>query len=317
MTPVELSDPIYHDEDAARTHLEATRWPHGAACPWCGSIDDVRPLAGGSMGPGWYYCAACQDKFTVRVGAVYERSHIPLHKWLLAFRLMASSKKGVSAHQLHRSLNITYKSAWFLAHRIREAMKPADSATPLGGEGKRVEADETYHGRVENPVDKGTRGPANKRAIVSLVERGGRARSFHVDHHPTSASVYELLAAHIARASVLNTDERRIYEDVGTRFADHEKVNHGQKEYVRGKSHTNSVEGYFSIFKRGMNGVYQHCSEAHLHRYLAEFDFRYSNRIKLGIDDCARTDRAIKGAAGKRLTYRQPRSSRGQSLTQG
>jgi len=309
MTPIELSDPIYHDEDAARRHLEATRWPNGAQCPWCGLTEHVSPLGGKSMGPGWYYCSQCDDKFTVRIGAVYERSHIPLHKWLLAFRLMASSKKGISAHQLHRTLNITYKSAWFMAMRIRHAMHE-DDAAPLGGKGKVLEIDETFLGRSNDVFVTGKgwqqkRGIADKMKVLSLVERGGKARSIKVENL-TAAEIATAIAQHVNTTGTLNTDEATYYKPIGKAFKKHETVNHKAGEYARGSVTTNSVEGFFSIFKRGMKGVYQHCGEQHLQRYLHEFDFRYSNRVALGVDDCERTTRAIKGATGKRLTYRGP-----------
>ncbi|MGA7384489.1 MAG: IS1595 family transposase [Methylocella sp.] len=308
MTPVELSNPIYHDEEAARAHLEAVRWPDGPICPHCGVIKEgIRPVLGNSMGPGWYYCTSCKDKFTVRMGAIYERSHLPLHKWLLAFRLMASSKKGFSAHQLSRTLNVQYKTAWFVAHRIREAMADHDPE-PFGGKGKVVEVDETFQGPSDDVFvnRKGwqkKRGTASKRKVISLVERGGRAKSVKVEEL-TAETVKIVLCNNIVLDSTLNTDEARYYNELGRSFYKHESVNHGRGEYKRGEVCTNSVEGFFSIFKRGMIGVYQHCGEQHLQRYLHEFDFRYSNRSKLGIEDGERTTLAIKGAAGKRLTYR-------------
>jgi transposase-like protein len=318
-TPELLSDPAYHDEDAARAYLESVRWADGRACPHCSTLDMNAPVGGPSMGPGWYYCSACKDKFTVRTGSVFERSHIPLHKWLLAIRLMASSKKGVSAHQLHRTLGITYKSAWFLGHRIREAMTDTNP-TPLGGEGKIIEADETYFGRVGDPKDvvfvneKGwvRRTGDEKMKVMTLVERGGKARSVQIDR-ATSAELNRVLAAKADPESRLMTDELSAYGRPGRRFASHDTVNHSADEYVRKledgtKAHTNSVEGYYSIFKRGMKGIYQHCSEKHLPRYLAEFDFRYSHRSRLGIEDAERTAIAVKGAKGKRLTYRRTRS---------
>jgi transposase-like protein len=308
MTPTEMSDPIYHDENAAREHLEAVRWAAGRVCPHCGGLDNSRPLGGESMGPGWYYCLDCKDKFTVRMGTVYERSHIPLHKWLLAFRLMASSKKGISTHQLHRTLNITYKSAWFLSHRIREAMADQDPE-PLGGKDKVVEADEMFLGPADSVFvnDKGwqrKRGTQTKRKVVSLVERGGRSMSVKVENIDI-ATLKQIIGANVVLDSTLNTDEAQHYKSIGKKFAKHEAVNHSQKEYARGSAHTNTVEGFFSIFKRGMTGIYQHCGEQHLQRYLNEFDFRYSNRSKLGIEDGLRTTLAIKGADGKRLTYRR------------
>lgn len=320
-TPEALSDPVFHDEEAARLYLQEVRWADGVYCPFCGTFDGIKPLGGNSMGPGWFYCESCQDKFTVRVGSIFERSHIPLHKWLLGFRLMASSKKGVSAHQLHRTLGITYKSAWFLAHRIREAMKPHEPPT-LGGEGKVVEADDTFFG----PEAKGLHAKDNwqyvngvgwvpkvvdkKQKIVTLVERDGKVVSVHVNDL-TAQTIYSIFHAFADKQSRLNTDEGRHYMQPGRHFAAHETVNQGEEEYARdgvaGRVTTNTVEGYFGVFKRGMRGTYQHCGENHLHRYLAEFDFRYNNRKALGVEDAERTERALKGAAGKRLTYRRTR----------
>ena len=307
-TPVELSDPIYHDEEAARLHLEALRWPDGPVCPFCGVMKSARPVGGKSMGPGWFYCTDCKKKFTVRVGTIYERSHIPLHKWLLAFRLMASSKKGISAHQLHRTLNITYKSAWFMAHRIREAMREGEPG-PMGGGGKVVEADEAFLGPSDFEFHNkyGWRrqyGVASKMKVITLVERGGRARSVKVNDL-TIPTIRRVLVTNVTRDTRLHTDEAQHYKAVGREYAAHEAVNHTNKEYARGDVTTNTVEGFFSIFKRGMKGVYQHCGEQHLQRYLHEFDFRYSNRAALGVDDAERTTRAIKGADNKRLTYQQ------------
>jgi transposase-like protein len=305
----DLTNPIFNNDNAARRHLEKIRWPDGPTCPHCGNADRERIVAlkGKSHRPGLFQCNECREHFTVTVGSVMERSHIPLSKWVLAFHLMAASKKGVSAHQLHRMLGLTYKTAWFMAHRIREAMKP-DTSEPIGGSGKIVEADETYFGdkdRVTKRTKRGKSGLASKRAVVSLVERGGQVRTFHVDR-ATKESVREVIVRNVSRKSTLHTDESRLYVELGTEFAAHESVRHSANEYVRGIVHTNTVEGYFSIFKRGMKGIYQHCGEAHLHRYLSEFDFRYNNREALGIEDAERAANAIKGAAGKRLTYRQP-----------
>ena len=244
---------------------------------------------------------------------------MPLHKWRMGFYLMSSSKKGISAHQLHRTLGVTYKTAWFMAHRIREAMRAGGLEPPLGGEGKIVEADETYfwktekptprsRGRIPKPTKSGKPGPADKRAIVALVERGGRVRTFHVGA-ADKVTVHKIVTDNVARETRLHTDESRLYTGAAALFASHETVKHSAKEYVRGDVHTNCAEGYFSIFKRGMRGVYQHCREKHLHRYLAEYDFRYNHRIALGIDDGERAALAVKGAEGKRLTYRQPNSA--------
>lgn len=311
MTPVNMSDPVYHDEYAARAHLEAVRWPNGVICPHCeedGKLGDkARPLNGDSMGDGWFYCPVCQDKFTVRTKTVWERSHIPLHKWLLASRLMASSKKGISAHQLHRTLEITYKSAWFLAHRLRESMKDA-APTPLGGKGRVIEADETFLGPAKDVFsnEKGwqkERGTGGKLKVLTLVERRGGAKSVHIPDL-TLPNIRKIVLENSDTESRLHTDEANHYKRLGKKFEKHEAVNHHKGEYVRGDVTTNNVEGYFSIFKRGMIGVYQHCSEKHIQRYLHEFDFRFTNRISLGIDDSERTTRVLKGAAGKRLRYR-------------
>jgi len=309
MTPVQLSSPVYSNEEAARKHLEAIRWPDGVNCPLCGSTEGARALGGESMGPGWYYCEDCQSKFTVRTGTVYERSHVPLHKWILAFRLMASSKKGFSAHQLHRTLGITYKTAWFMAHRIREAMAPAKASGPLGGEGKVVEADTTYVGGKEKNKHVGKRDPkkiggAGKQIVHSLVERGGRVRSDHIAN-VSGKTLRPILMDQVDRRSALMTDTAGGYFKLGKEFARHEMVDHCADEYVRGDAHSNTVEGYFSILKRGVIGTYHHVSPKHLKRYLGEFDFRYNERSALGIEDAERTTRAIKGAEGKRLTYRQ------------
>ena len=305
-----LSDPIFHDDEAARKHLEALRWPTGPYCPRCGEAEAVTRLQGKSTAPGLCICRSCRTKFSVTMGTVFERSHIGLAKWMLGFRLMASSKKGVSAHQLHRSLDITYKSAWFMAHRIREAMAlPAEDASPMGGEGKIVEADETLVGGKERNKRLSKRNPKNigavgKQVAFTLVERNGRARSFHVAN-VTGKTLRPIIVKHVDRKSALMTDDAGQYRPIGKEFASHETVNHGIEEYVRGAAHSNTVEGFFSILKRGVIGTYHHVSEAHLSRYLAEFDFRYSNRSALGVGDVARTDEALRGSTGKRLTYRR------------
>lgn len=310
-----LTDPRFQDHQKAREWLELQRWPHGPHCTHCGSFS-VTGLSGKAHRPGVYQCNDCRQQFTVTTGSVMERSKIPLNKWLLAMHLMASSKKGYSAHQLHRTLGITYQSAWFLAHRIREAMAN-DKSGPLGGEGQIVEADETYFGRRETPKpSKQRKGrpytrrkqPWDKRAVVALVERGGRSRTFHIDG-ATVANVRDVIVRNVSRKSKLHTDESKLYVELGKEFTAHETVKHTAGEYVRGDVHTNTVEGYFSIFKRGMKGIYQHCGESHLHRYLAEFDFRYNNRSALGVEDTERTAKIIAQAAGRRLTYRRTREA--------
>jgi transposase-like protein len=298
---------IYTDETAAREHLERLLWPTGPVCPHCGNADSERihKLQGKSTRPGVHKCRECEKPFTVTVGTVMERSKIPLHQWVYATHLMTASKKGISAHQLSRMLGITYKSAWFLAHRIREAMRPTEF-TPMGGAGKTVEVDETYIGKIDGAPKKLTTGQHPFRNIVlTLVERGGAARSFHIDG-TTLGTLIPIIRMNISRESNLHTDEARWYKSVGTEFYNHQAVNHSIDEYVRGNVTTNTVEGYYSIFKRGMKGVYQHCGERHLHRYLSEFDFRYSHRVALGYDDAARAAKALEGAKGKRLTYRRP-----------
>ncbi|OAI45470.1 transposase [Rhizomicrobium sp. SCGC AG-212-E05] len=297
---MDLKNPIFNDETAARSYLEATRWPDGAACPSCGMIETVSPMPQkGSLGAGWYHCRQCRQKFTVRVGTLYERSHVPLHKWLLATHLLCSSKKGMSSHQLHRMLGVTYKTAWFMSHRIREGMTPKNPG-PMGGEGKVIEADETYMGKRAKKPHLNT-----ERKIIALVERGGPVRSFTVKRVSGGAAAKALLM-NVDRKSQLMTDESGIYMGIGKEFkGGHESVNHSNREYARGDVSTNTIEGVFSIFKRGMIGTYQHCGEQHLQRYLNEFDFRYSNREKLGFNDTMRAEIAIKGIEGKRLTYRR------------
>lgn len=306
-----LNNVIFQDATKAREWLEAMIWANGRSCGYCGTLEASTPI---STRPGYYQCKACRKQFTVMVGTVFERSHIPLNKWLMAAFLLAASKKGISAHQGHRMLGITYKSAWFMWHRLREAMK-GGNLPPVGGEGKVVEADETYFGNLppeKAPIrknkDRPKHGPHHKRAIVSLVDRGGKARSFYAEK-ATVDKVAKIVRENVAKESRLHTDTSSGYDKVGADFAEHATVNHGQKEYGRGKGDalvtTNSIEGFFSVFKRGMKGVYQHCSEQHLHRYLAEFDFRFNERAALGVDDSQRTVTMLKGIVGKRLTYRR------------
>jgi transposase-like protein len=302
-----LTAPHFHDDDAARRYLEAIRWPAGPVCPHCGSYGPHYALKGkgGEKGTqaraGLWKCRekGCRKQFSVTVGTVFERSHIPLSKWLAAAYLLCSSKKGISAHQLHRTLGVTYKTAWFLAHRIRHAMETP--AGMFGSGGGIVEADETYIGKKAGAEVKV--GWGHKQKVFALVERGGKARSFRV-HGKMFDTVKDVLSNNVAADAHLMTDEARLYNSIGKRFATHNTVNHSDGEYGRGIVHTNTIEGYFSVFKRGMKGVYQHCGEKHLHRYLSEFDFRYNHRSALGVEDAQRVVDALSGIEGKRLTYR-------------
>ncbi|HTZ67555.1 MAG TPA: IS1595 family transposase [Roseiarcus sp.] len=306
----ELQDPRFTDETAAREALENIVWPNGPICPHCGNADQSRiaALTTKSARPGLRYCDECEGQFTATVGTIFERSKIPLTKWWLAMHLIGSSKKGISSHQLHRMLGVSYKSTWFMMHRIREAMR-VGGLTPMGGEGEIVEVDETYIGRKDGFEVK--RGFGHKNAILTLVERGGSARSFHVED-ATKETIVPIIRANIDRESHLMTDEANRYSKLGDEFAKHSTVDHSRDEYgytdrkTGEKINTNTIEGYYSIFKRGMKGVYQHCGEKHLHRYLAEFDFRYSNRSALGVEDQERVAKIVEGAKGKRLMYRRP-----------
>jgi transposase-like protein len=311
-----LKNPIFKDEAKAREWLEARVWPEGPTCPHCGNADKgkIKALEGKAHRPGLYQCAECREQFTVTVKTVFERSKIPLTKWLAALFLMTASKKGVSAHQVHRMLGVSYKSTWFMMHRLREAMRTGGLEPPLGGRGKVVEADETYFGRAEemhvSPQRKGRpytkRGKIfNNRPILALVERGGSVRSFHVAVADQS-TVCNIVRENVERETHIHTDESKLYNRAMMDVRRHKKVKHTAGEYVRGDVTANTVENYFSVFKRGMRGVYQHCSEKHLHRYLAEFDFRYNNRAKLGVDDASRAATLAEGIVGKRLTYRRP-----------
>lgn len=309
-----LSQKHFHDEAAAFAELESILWPNGPTCPHCGGADRIYALKNVRSKPskkhpegverhGLKKCGHCRKQFTVRVGTVFEDSHAPLHKWFQAIHLMCASKKGVSSHQLHRILEVQYNTAWFMSHRIREAMRSGDLAPPMGGGGNAVEVDETFIGKTEFPKMAG--GFQHLRTVLTLVERGGPARSFHVER-VDAASIIPVVEENIDREAKIMTDDARVYRRLRKLGRNHDSVNHKAKEYVRGEVHTNTVEGYFSIFKRGMRGTYQHCKEKHLHRYLAEFDFRYNNRIKLGVNDTARAAKAATGARGKRLTYKQP-----------
>ena len=301
-----LSKPYFHDEEAAFKHLESVLWPVAPICPHCGSVNarhyDLRKTR-----VGLRKCCerACRKQFTVRVGTVFESAHIPLHKTLQAVYLMCSSKKGVSAHQIHRILGVTYKTAWFLCHRIREALRFGDLA-PMGGAGEIVEVDETFIGRKKGVEIK--QGVGHKHAVLTLVERNGEARSLHVESIKKE-DVLPIVRANLYRESYVMTDEAARYAQLGNEFANHGSVDHSREEYgyIDRKTgvyiNTNTIEGFYSIFKRGMKGVYQHCGEQHLHRYLAEFDFRYNNRSALGVEDQERAVRALAGIQGKRLTY--------------
>ncbi|HEY5072995.1 MAG TPA: IS1595 family transposase [Caulobacteraceae bacterium] len=304
-----LTDPIFTNETKAREHLEATRWPHGPVCPHCGVVDEATGLNGKAHRPGVYQCNACREQFSATVGTVFESSHVPLNKWMLASYLMAASKKGVSALQLQRTIGVTYKTAWFMAHRLREGMSEGASPAPMGGEGKIVEADATFVGGKEPNKHVSKRNPKNiggmgKQIVHTLVERNGRARSHHIAN-VTGKTLAPILFKNVSRKSALMTDTAGGYYHLGKEFARHEMVDHGRDEYVRGDAYSNTAEGYFAILKRGVYGTFHSISEAHLHRYLAEFDFRYSNRIALGINDTMRTDELLRGIGGKRLTYRR------------
>lgn len=309
-----LTQAHFHDEAAAFEVVESIVWPNGPVCPHCGGKERIYELKGlrskaskknpeGVERHGMKKCGHCRKQFTVRVGTIFESSHIPLHMWMQAFHLLCSSKKGISSHQLHRVLGIKYQSAWFMSHRIREAMRSGSLATPMGSEGGSgiVEADETFIGRKKGVPKR--RGTGHKHAVLSLVERGGKVKSVHVEDVKASTLI-PIVNENIAKEARVMTDDAATYYNKLDGFASHETVNHAAEEYVRGDVHTNTVEGYFSIFKRGMKGVYQHCSEKHLHRYLAEFDFRYNNRAALGCEDVQRSERAIAGVTRKRLTYR-------------
>jgi len=299
-----LTDPIFNDETAARDFLEAQRWPDGPYCPHCGETENIKRLKGKSHRAGLFQCNGCRGAFSVTVGTLYERSKIPLHKWLLASYLLCASKKGMSAHQLHRTLGVTYKTAWFMAHRIREAMREGD-LSPLGGGGGTVEVGETFIGHDKTIKPKGQkkgRGFHHKHKVLALVDREtGKARSMVVDNLKAS-TLGPTVLQNVKREARLMTDEAAYYTEVGREFADHGVVRHNVGEYGRGDTHTNTIEGYFSIFKRGMKGVYQHCGKHRLHRYLAEFDYRYNTRH---LDDAERAAKALSQITGRRLTYRR------------
>lgn len=300
MSEAVLANPIFNDEAKAIEYLESVRWPSGPICPHCGNQDKVYRIKGKTARPGLLKCGLCRKQFTVKVGTLFESSHIPLHKWLQATHLLISSKKGISSHQLHRMLGITYKSAWFMTHRIREALKDPEFTNKLGGNGKFVEVDETYWGNA-NKKRPGARGYAHKEKIFSLVERDGEVRSFHVPH-VTGKTLKPIIREQIEHDTHIVTDDMGAYKGLDKEFDNHSVVCHSQNEYVRGPIYTNTIENYFSILKRGLVGVYQHVGPQHLKRYIGEFDFRYNFRE---ITDAERRDVALQGIEGKRLTYRR------------
>jgi transposase-like protein len=289
----------FHDEAAAFAFVEASVWPTGPACPHCGGVERIGRLAGKSTRYGVLKCYDCRKPFTVRVGTIFEDSHVALHLWLQAIFLVAASKKGISANQLHRVLGVTLKTAWFMGHRIRLAMAGNDGSL-MGSGGSVVEADETYVGR--KPGRHRARGWGHKNTVFTLVERGGKARSVHVTGK-MFAGIKRALKGNVSPDARLSTDEARMYRKIAQKYAEHLTVNHSKDEYVRGDASTNAAENFFSVFKRGMTGIYQHCSSEHLHRYLSEFDFRFNNRSALGIEDVERADNLLRGITGKRLTY--------------
>jgi transposase-like protein len=298
-----LSKPWLHSEEEAIKRLETILWPNGPVCPRCGGQTRITKVSGATARPGLWRCGPCKRQFTVTIGTLFERSHVPMHLWFQAVYLMAASKKGFSSSQLERTLGVTYKTAWFMAHRIREAMRTGDLA-PFGVGGGAVEVDETFIGKKRGVPKRSAF--HHKFKVLTLIDRNTRqARSVVIDKLTTRA-VTPILRKNLAREARLMTDEAPHYAKIGKEFAEHGVVNHKLDEYVRGQVHVNTAEGFFSVFKRGMKGVYQHCSEKHLHRYLAEFDFRYNARQALGVDDESRAVKALSGVTGKRLYYRQP-----------
>jgi len=310
-----VHDDALYDEAKAYQLVESVLWPDGPVCPHCGVLNQSSPMKGKSTRIGTYKCYACRKKFTVKIGTIFEDSHIPMRFWLQTIFLLASSKKGISANQLHRTFGISLRSAWFMAHRLREAMR-AGPLAPMGGDGGSgiVEIDETIFGRAATHP-KGRRrknakitNAAHKNVILSLVERGGSVRSYHVAGS-TASEVIPIVNANVAKEASVMTDAAQLYKYRLGSFASHDRIDHSKGEYAeypegRPVVHTNTVENYFSVFKRGMRGTYQHCKEKHLHRYLAEFDFRYNARVALGVNDEERAERLLRSVRGKRLTYR-------------
>ena len=303
-----LSSPHFHNEEAAYAFVEARVWPEGPVCPHCGGVERIGKMGGKSTRVGTYKCYQCRKPFTVKIGTIFEASHVAMHIWLQAMYLIAGSKKGISSNQLHRTLGVTLKTAWFMSHRIREAMRSGD-LPPFGNGGGIVEVDETFIGREPGTV-RGGGGIRHKMKVLSLLDRStGRTRSMVVDGI-TVAHVTPILKENIAAEAHLLTDDAGQYRWMHRHFASHNTTAHKSGQYVNPENpliHTNTIEGSFSIFKRGMRGIYQHCAKHHLHRYLAEFDFRYSNRAALGCNDADRTDALVRGIVGKRLTYQTTR----------
>jgi transposase-like protein len=307
-----FQNPIFQDETKAREALEATRWPDGPFCPHCGNSDQekIAKVAGAKQShrPGLFYCNECKGQFTVTVGTVFERSKVPLTKWWMAAHMLNSGKNGVSAHEIHRSIGVTYKTAWFMMHRLREAMNGMSGAGPMGGEGKSVQADETYYGNSSKRAKGYKKGHSRKASIVALVEPKGRVRAFHAELGIGADVVRGILVSNVDRQSELHTDESKLYTKVGKEFAAHKTVEHGWngRGFYVGKDgqNTNAAENFFGNFKRSMKGTYRFCKEKHLARYLAEFEFRHNNRSGLGVTDGERTAKALAGIEGKRLTYR-------------
>lgn len=295
-----LSAPHFHDEQAATDFVERRVWPHGPVCPLCGGMDRIGRLQGKTIRVGVWKCYSCRKPFTVKIGTIFEDSHVPMHLWLQAIFLVAASKKGISANQLHRTLGVSLKTAWFMGHRIRLAMAGNDGGL-MGSDGGVVEADETYIGR--KPGTKKGRGQGHKEMVFALVERNRKARSVHITGK-TFDGIKDALRGNVSPNARLNTDDARMYRNIAKSFAEHMVVNHSAGEYVNGESTTNSIEGFFSVFKRGMTGIYQHCNSARLHCYLSGFDFHYNNRVALKVNDVERAQNIVLGVSGKRLTYK-------------
>ena len=301
-----LSTPHLQNEAAAFAYVEAALWPNGPVCPHCGCMGRIYELKGKNARIGLRKCGDCRKPFTVRMGTIFESSHLPLYMWLQVFHLMCASKKGIATRQIQRMLKCSMKTAWFLGMRIREAMDDG-SLDKLGGEGKTVEIDETFVGGLEKNKHASKRkhvgtGGSGKEAVFSLVERGGRVRSHHVTE-VNAKTLRPIITAQVDAATRVMSDEGATAKSLARKFKKHGTVSHSAGEYVRGEIHTNTIESYFAILKRGIHGVYHSVSQQHLHRYLAEFDFRYNARDALGVDDTTRADRALVGVKGKRLFY--------------